>query len=105
MRQMTPGDALLLHATLPPAHITTRRWFEERSLRTRAQLKPPDQLLRDPSRPALGRRRGRPGGGGDDVVDDLSVLDLFPDRAEAMHQLELLGAPAPAAHTSPDAGT
>ena len=99
MRQMTPGDALLLHATLPPAHITTRRWFEERSLRSRAERLPPDHLLRASAAPPSGRRRPGGGGPGEDVVDDLSVLDLFPDSADALHQLELLGAPAAAAAT------
>ncbi len=37
LRQMCPGDALLLHGTLPPAHIRTRPWWKERRLRERAQ--------------------------------------------------------------------
>jgi len=36
LRQMRPGDALLLHATLPPAHIRTRPFFRDRRLRERA---------------------------------------------------------------------
>lgn len=38
LRQMRPGDALLLHATLPPAHIRTRPFFRDRRLRERAAL-------------------------------------------------------------------
>ena len=46
LRQMTPGDALLVHGTLPPAHIRTRRYFEERALRSRASLPVPEELRR-----------------------------------------------------------
>jgi len=35
LRQMRPGDALLLHGTLPPAHIRTRPYFRDRRLRDR----------------------------------------------------------------------
>ena len=40
LRQMRPGDALLLHGTLPPAHIRTRPWWKEPHLRDRAEAKP-----------------------------------------------------------------
>jgi type IV secretion system protein VirD4 len=100
LRQMTPGDALLVHATLPPAHITTRRWFEERSLRSRAALRPPEHLVR----PAPTGARANCSGGGDGAVDDLGVVDPFGDRADALHQLDLLGAAPPAAeHQRADA--
>ena len=33
LRQVAPGDALLIHGTLPPAHLQSRPWFEERRLR------------------------------------------------------------------------
>jgi type IV secretion system protein VirD4 len=36
LRQMRPGDALLLHGTLPPAHIRTRPFYDDRHLATRA---------------------------------------------------------------------
>ncbi|MBX3314191.1 MAG: cytochrome P450 [Actinobacteria bacterium] len=36
LRQMQPGDALLLHATLPPAHVRTRPFFSQASLLARA---------------------------------------------------------------------
>ena len=40
LRQMRPGDALLIHGTLPPAHIRTRPYYRERSLAARAALAP-----------------------------------------------------------------
>jgi type IV secretion system protein VirD4 len=36
LRQMVPGDALLVHGTLPPAHITTRPFYRDRHLAERA---------------------------------------------------------------------
>jgi type IV secretion system protein VirD4 len=36
LRQMQPGDALLLHGTLPPAHIRTRPFYRDRHLAERA---------------------------------------------------------------------
>jgi type IV secretion system protein VirD4 len=36
VRQMRPGDAVLVHGTLPPIHVRTRPWYAERSLRARA---------------------------------------------------------------------
>ncbi len=36
LRQMRPGDALLLHGTLPPAHVRTRPFYRERDLARRA---------------------------------------------------------------------
>lgn len=37
VRQMVPGDALLVHGTLPPAHITTRPYYRDRHLAERAE--------------------------------------------------------------------
>ncbi len=37
MRQVPPGSALLLHGTLPPAHLVGRRPWEERRLRNLAE--------------------------------------------------------------------
>ncbi|MBW3642821.1 MAG: type IV secretory system conjugative DNA transfer family protein, partial [Actinobacteria bacterium] len=37
-RQMPPGDALLIHGTLPPAHIRTKPWWSDRRLSARAEL-------------------------------------------------------------------
>lgn len=34
-RQMKPGGALLIHGTLPPAHIRTRAWWRDRHLSKR----------------------------------------------------------------------
>ncbi len=36
LRQMRPGDALLLHGTLPPAHVRTRPFYQDRDLAARA---------------------------------------------------------------------
>lgn len=36
LRQMRPGDALLLHGTLPPAHVRTRPFYRDRKLSRRA---------------------------------------------------------------------
>lgn len=38
LRQMRPGDALLLHGTLPPAHVRTRPYHRSRRLTRRAGL-------------------------------------------------------------------
>jgi hypothetical protein len=37
---MRPGDALLVHATLPPAHIHTRPYHRDRRLAMRAAQQP-----------------------------------------------------------------
>ena len=36
LRQMRPGDALLVHGTLPPAHVRTRPFYRSRTLAERA---------------------------------------------------------------------
>ena len=36
LRQMRPGDALLVHGTLPPAHVVTRPFYRDRRLAERA---------------------------------------------------------------------
>jgi type IV secretion system protein VirD4 len=41
VRQMRPGHAVLIHGTLPPAHIQTRPWWAERTLNQRAHNQPP----------------------------------------------------------------
>lgn len=40
VRQMYPGEAVLLHGTLPPVHLSAVRWWQERSL---ADLVPLDE--------------------------------------------------------------
>lgn len=40
-RQMLPGDGLLIHGTLPPAHLRSRHFQRERALRQRASIPPP----------------------------------------------------------------
>lgn len=49
LRQMVPGDALLVHGTLPPAHIRTRPYYRERALRRRAEMPVPARPARRPS--------------------------------------------------------
>jgi type IV secretion system protein VirD4 len=39
LRQMRPGHALLLHSTLPPAHLRARPYFKEAALRERAAMR------------------------------------------------------------------
>ena len=36
LRRMHPGDALLIHGTLPPAHVRLRPWYRVRQLRNRS---------------------------------------------------------------------
>jgi type IV secretion system protein VirD4 len=38
LRQMRPGDALVVHGTLPPAHVRTRPFFRSRHLLQRAAM-------------------------------------------------------------------
>lgn len=40
VRQMRRGDALLLHGTLPPAHVRTRPFYRDRRLARRSELRP-----------------------------------------------------------------
>jgi hypothetical protein len=56
LRQMRPGDALLVHGTLPPAHVRTRPFYRSAHLAKRA---------------AMGRRRR----GGGDVKPFLRATD------------------------------
>lgn len=37
LRQMRPGEALLVYGTLPPAKLTLRKWFKDRTLRDLAK--------------------------------------------------------------------
>jgi type IV secretion system protein VirD4 len=37
VRQMRPGDALLLHGTLPPVHLRTRPYYQDAALAARAK--------------------------------------------------------------------
>ncbi len=36
LRRMRPGDALLVHGTLPPAHVRIKPWYGSRRMRKRA---------------------------------------------------------------------
>jgi len=48
LRQMQPGDALLIHGTLPPAHLRTRRYYEIPHLQKRSSLTPPSDVTSKP---------------------------------------------------------
>jgi type IV secretion system protein VirD4 len=54
LRQMYPGEAVLLHGTLPPVHLDAVRWWRERDLRGLVPLDddgnptPPDDLATCP---------------------------------------------------------
>lgn len=41
LRQMRPGDAVLVHGTLPPAHLRTRPYYADRRLAARAATQAP----------------------------------------------------------------
>lgn len=104
LRQMTPGDALLIHATLPPAYIATRRWFDDRTLRARAETPTPAHLLRA-SNPGCDTRSdadrdGRPDGQAVDVGTSGGPADLDA----ALQRLELLATQQPAGRL-PEADT
>ena len=43
LRQMRPGDALLVHGTLPPAHVRTRPFYATPHLAERAAMEPRKQ--------------------------------------------------------------
>jgi type IV secretion system protein VirD4 len=43
LRQTRPGNALLVHGTLPPAHLKSRPYYQERTLRSRADSRGPSQ--------------------------------------------------------------
>jgi hypothetical protein len=57
---MRPGDALLLHGTLPPAHVRTRPFYRDRRLAERAALMPAPEpsLATSPARLALTKATG-----------------------------------------------
>jgi type IV secretion system protein VirD4 len=86
LRQMTPGEGLLVHGTLPPAHIRTRRWFDERDLRARAELPVPGGLQRAPVDELAERRRRRA-----EVLDLLAGRD--PGLANHIEALDALARP------------
>jgi type IV secretion system protein VirD4 len=73
LRQMTPSDGLLVHGTLPPAHIRCRRWFDEAALRARAELPVPARLQRGLVDELAERRHRR-----------AEVLDLLAGRDQSL---------------------
>ena len=44
LRQIQPGDALCIHGTLQPIHLHTRRYWNDRTLKRRANGLEPDPL-------------------------------------------------------------
>ncbi len=48
-RQMPPGDALLIHGTLPPAHVRTLPWWADRRLSSRGKRDPGRRSGTEPS--------------------------------------------------------
>jgi type IV secretion system protein VirD4 len=58
LRQMRPGDALLLHGTLPPAHVRTRPYYRDRRLAERAALRPTPERHVAGDRPVLTEEAG-----------------------------------------------
>jgi type IV secretion system protein VirD4 len=53
LRQVRPGEAVLIHGTLPPAHLHARRWWTDPHLQQLAGVDPG-------TRPGTGNRRLRP---------------------------------------------
>lgn len=51
LRQMRPGDALLIHGTLPPAHVRTRPFYRDRVLAARAKRDVQAEPSNAPSEP------------------------------------------------------
>lgn len=62
LRQMRPGDALLLHGTLPPAHVRVRRYYQDRRLAGRAVLPPFPETPVGATRVSAPGRDGEAGG-------------------------------------------
>lgn len=93
LRQMTPGDALLIHATLPPAYITTRRWFEDRTLRARAEAPTPAHLLRSSDPEAVPDSDVGPGHRPVGLAEELDTAGVRVDVDTALRRLDLLAAP------------
>ena len=99
LRQVPPGSALLLHGTLPPAHLVGRRPWEERRLKALAQgggPTPPAAVLDDAMTEALEA----------DVTVPYYVLAhmgqvINRDPVAASHRDDSDGAPADDARTPP----
>jgi type IV secretion system protein VirD4 len=69
LRQMRPGDALLVHGTLPPAHVRTRPFYRSRSLAARAARPftldvPPDPTAAPGDEAGVAGAAGAAGAGG-----------------------------------------
>ena len=77
LRQMDRGDALLIHGTLPPAHVRLRPWYRDRRLRRRA-LGESDARQHDLAQRATISRFGRP------PSSDSKPISSFRSRALAI---------------------
>jgi type IV secretion system protein VirD4 len=56
LRQVRPGEAVMIHGTLPPAHLHGRRWWADRRLRALADARP--QPTRRPQAAVLSTAAG-----------------------------------------------
>jgi type IV secretion system protein VirD4 len=83
LRQMRPGEALLLHGTLPPAHVRTRAYFRDRDLADRAA----GGVVDEPVRPAAAR-----------LADRVTVADAAPPGSEEGGGTRDSGLPPAAGH-------
>ena len=82
VRQMVPGEAVLIHGTLPPVHLRSLRWWEDKTLR---RLVPVDVDGR-PVAPSSGTcplsdRRPLPGTSGLDRAVHLETARHLPPPA------------------------
>jgi type IV secretion system protein VirD4 len=65
LRQVRPGEALLVHNTLPPAHLVGRFWFRDAELHVTATGHKPPRERRDGRRVPPPTSRPGPGAGGE----------------------------------------
>jgi type IV secretion system protein VirD4 len=102
LRQMYPGEAVLLHGTLPPIHLDAVRWWKEPHLATLVPLteqgepQPPDGLITCPltDLPAID---------GDDPVDTATLDSALAQLPEPNPQpAQTSAAPAKVANARPE---
>jgi type IV secretion system protein VirD4 len=103
LRQMYPGEAVLLHGTLPPIHLDAVRWWKEPHLATLVPLtadgepQPPDGLITCPL-------TDLPAEGGDDPVDTATLDSALAQLPEPTPQPTAArnAAPAKVVKAKPD---
>jgi type IV secretion system protein VirD4 len=92
LRQMYPGEAVLLHGTLPPVHLDALRWWQEKELAHLVPLNesgfptPPDGVS---TCPLSGEEAGEPGPAVDPATlqtarDQLPTAARVPGNSEAV---------------------